>query len=309
MKELLSFLASKTQSFVGLSPLQCKDPGTGAVIAQERIALFAESFNSISPATDIPKFVNDLGELKLTDRVLVFEAAMGAAIRLDVTNPREYPRSEEMIDLAPEHIAALGLGAGTALSHMRVEADITPALSEHYLGWLAMDAYGMHEGYFHWFDSVHKMKVPLTLPPLAMAAYHQGLGRAIWCIGNGAPKAVNQIIERFPVERRAEIWRGVGLMVCFWGAKDEQELKGFYKVSKQFRPYLQQGVAQAVSMRIDMNEVVEETDAAVSVICGASSAEIDELVKDCLAKNTDGVFDSKALVAWQDDIVEHFAKR
>lgn len=308
MKELLAFVAEKTHSLVGQKLTNCKDPGTGDVIAQERIAFFAEAFNSMGVDTDIKRFVTDLGELKLTDRVVVFEAAMGSAIRLDVTHPREYPRSLEMIDLAPEHIAALGLGAGHALSNLRVEVDITPALSEHYLGWLAMDAYGMHEGYFHWFNSVHSMKAPLTLPPLAMAAYHQGLGRAIWCICNGEPKAVSQILERFPAERRSELWRGVGLMVCFWGAKDERELKEFFNVSKRFRPYLQQGVAQAVSMRTDMNEVVEETDAAVKVICGASCFEVDELAKAYMAKHTGEVFDSKAMVAWQDALVAHFSK-
>ncbi len=309
MKELLAFLGAKTQSLVGQRFNLIKDPGTGSVIAQERLAFFAESFNSLRDDTDIPSYISDLESLKLTDRVVVLEASVGAAICLDVSHPREYSRAEEIMALVPEHFAALGLGAGHALANLRVAADITPALASHYLGWLAMDAYGMHAGYFHWFDCVNSMKIPLSLPPLAMEAYHQGLGRGIWFIANGSPKAVQQLIERFPVERRANLWRGVGLMTSFWGVKDELELKQFVKVSKKFRPYLQQGVAQGISMRTDMGEVVEETAGASNVICGASAPEIAHLAKMAMNRNTGSVFDSKAMLDWQDNLVAHFAER
>ncbi len=305
MKELLSLLAVKTQSLVGKRFPRLQSPRTTSDVGREPLAMLAESHNSLEPNTDLPRFVADLAGLKLTERVVVFEGAFSAAISLDVSHPREYARAAELVDLAPEHISGLGLGVGHALSNLQVEANITASFADHFLGFMAMDSYGMHEGYFRWYESVQNMKAP-NLPPVAMAGYDQGLGRALWFMTAGEPKALQLLLDRFRPERRANLWRGVGLMASFWGGLDDLQLKQYLKFSKQFRPCLQQGAAQGISMRTDMGEVISETNCAAAVLCEATSAAIAEVAEACLIESTTGPFDSRAYLAWQHALTEFF---
>ncbi|MBX9666050.1 MAG: DUF1702 family protein [Candidatus Obscuribacterales bacterium] len=307
MKELLSFFSNKTKSLVGQQFVRLQGPEKSTRTAQEALAFLAESYNAVGPDTDLPRFVAECEKLNLIQRVVAYEGAFSAAICLDVSHPREHARAVEMADLAPAHVAALGLGTGHALARLRVEADITLPLSEHYLGWMAMDAYGMHEGYFHWFDSVQNMRVPLKLPPLAMAAFDQGLGRALFFIANGDAHAVQQLLERFPVARRSSLWRGIGLMVGFWGTDDELQMTRLLKFSKEFRPYFQQGAAQGVSLRVDWDDVIDHTKASAELICKASVNEVADVSSACMAIHTGDTFDTRSYVNWQNELVKFFA--
>ncbi len=306
MKELLSFFAGKTRSLVGQRFPGLENPCNTSFVGHERLAFLAEAVNSVEYNTDLPRFVANLDGLKLTDRIVAYEGAFSAAIRLDVSHPREYSRAAELVELAPDHISGLGLGVGHALSSLQVEVDIAPALAEHFLGFMAMDAYGMHEGYFRWYDSIHNMKIPSNLPPVARAAYDQGLGRALWFISAGKPATMQQLLDRFPPQRRSDMWRGVGLMTSFWGGMDDSQLKQLLKCSQQFRPFLQQGAAQGISLRTDMGEVVAETDVAAKVICEATSEQIAEVAETSLIASTTGVFDARAYLFWQRSLTEFF---
>jgi len=309
MKEIFSLLSSKTSSLVGKKPAKLQDPGSGSRVAQARLAFFVEAFNSISADTDLKAYTKDLESLRLPDRVVAYEGAYSAAICLDISNPREISRASELTELAPSHVAGLGLGAGHALSNLGVSAEVTDSFADHFLGVMAMDAYGMHEGYFHWYERVQSMRAPVNLPPLAMAAFDQGLGRGIWFICNGDAKAVRQILERFPLERRSDLWRGVGLMVGFWGADDEATLKGFLKCPREFMPYMQSGAAQGVSMRTDMDDVLDYTKASAEVICGANAEELAEMATSSMMKHTSDVFDTRAYFGWQNEMVKFFAEQ
>lgn len=308
MKAFLSFVSSKTQSLLGHQiPRHKVHPG-GSKVAHAPLTLLAESANAIGPDTDITKWVDSLKSLKLSDRIVAYEGSFGTAVCLDASHPTEQSRVAQMVELAPDHLAGLGLGVGHALASLNITADISQAVSEHYLGWMAMDSYGMNQGYFHWYDSVQNMQVPKNLPPLAMAAFEQGLGRAIWFISNGDPKVIQPLLERFPVTRQPNLWRGVGLMTSFWGAEDEQGMKKLLKLSKQFRPFFQQGAAQGVSFRVDLDDVNDYTEAASRLICSASIDEIGELCELLMVQNTGDTFDSRAYHSWQNALVDFFSE-
>ena len=307
MKELLSFVSSKTQSLLGQSFPQLKVRGSEQNVARNVLAFFAEAANTVRPNTDIDDWVKSLGSLKITERIVAYEASFATAVCLDVSNPQEQSRTARMLELSPEHIAGLGLGVGHALSTLNISADITPSISEHYLGWMAMDAYGMSEGYFRWCDRIYAVKTPPDLPPLAMSAFDQGLGRGIWFAANGDAAMIHGLVERFPLWRQPNLWRGVGLMTSFWGAEDEFSMKQLLRFSKQFRPFFQQGAAHGVSFRCDLDEVTEYTKAAAQLICGATVSEINELSQVLMAQNMRDNFDSRAYLNWQNDLTKLFS--
>lgn len=306
MKELLSFLASKTQALVGQKFVAHYDRGSSSQVVQTKLDMLTDAFHNVGD-DNIPQLAASLASMKVTDRIVVTESSFYAAMCLDISRPLEFSRVALLAELVPDHIASLGLGVGHVMSALQVDADITQALSEHYLGWMAMDAYGMHEGYFRWFDSVHKMKMPEGLPPLAQEAFDQGLGRGLWFIAGGDSDTILNLVNSFPIARRFSMWRGIGLNVGFWGAFDEKQIRQLYKASGKFLPYFQQGVVQAVAMRCDIDEVEDHTRAGSEIVCGAPIHEISELAHTLMQKVPGGPAESRTFFGWQNEIVDFFS--
>ncbi|HNH75653.1 MAG TPA: DUF1702 family protein [Candidatus Obscuribacter sp.] len=306
MKELLGFLESKSNLLPGLKFGLPKIPTAKKRASQIPLDLFADSFNSVGD-NDLKDLVASLSGLSLVERVVFFEGAFSAAICQDMTRPLEYSRAAELASIAPGHIAGLGLGAGHALSRLGSPADLSPAVADQYLGWLAMDAHGMHEGYFNWYNSVYELAVPEGLCEVSREAFDQGLGRAIWFIASSDWRSIEGLVSRFPISRRFNLWRGIGLMAGFWGADDEQQFKKLFNASGKFKAFFQQGVAHAVCMRYDMDEVLDYTAAASELICGAPTEKVAEMASGYMEKAVVNGLDSKSYISWQSEIVAFFS--
>lgn len=147
----------------------------------------------------------------------------------------------------------------------------------------------------------------VSLPPIAAEAFDQGLGRALWFIAGSDWRIIEQLVERFSYKRRFSLWRGIGLMAGFWGAEDEQQLKKLFKAASTFRPFFQQGAAQAVCMRYDMDDVADHNDSAAKLICGGSTAEVADLARSRMEKFAGEVMDSKVYFSWQNELVDFFS--
>lgn len=307
MKELLSFLKLKTQTLAGQKFDAPEMTGNGSLLAQFPLDMLANGFHAVGD-DDLVHLVKSFDSLKMTERVVACEGAFTAAICLDISKPLDFSRADQLANLAPTHIAGLGLGVGHALSTLGVAADISPSIAENYLGWLALDAYGMHEGYFRWFDSVHNMRVPKGLSPLAQEAFDQGLGRGLWFIAECDAETISNLVGRFPVTRRSSLWRGIGLMTGFWGAEDEKEIKRLLRFSGPFRAFFQQGIAQAVHMRFEMDEIVDHTDAACEIALGASTEEMATFASELIQTIPGSPADSRTMHRWQNEIVEFFSQ-
>lgn len=306
MKELLSFLKSKTQALVGQKFVVPKCPNKDSLIAFNGLDLLWDAFHAVGD-DNMDAIVASLDGMKVTERVVVCEGSFYGAIFQDISRPLEVSRTAQLAEMAPQHIGGLGLGLGHAFSNMKLAPDITPELSESYVGWLAMDAYGMHEGYFRWFDSIQKMREPVELPAIAREAFDQGLGRAIYFISGGHAQTIVDLVNRFPLARRFSLWRGIGLMTGFWGIDDEAQIKRLLKLSGVGRPHFQQGITWAVSMRYDMNEVEDFTKAAAETGCGASVLEIASLAQELMQKVPGHPAESRTLFNWQNQLVDFFS--
>ena len=62
-----------------------------------------------------------------------------------------------------EHAYMVHVGAGWALAQLRLRVDRALAHLDPLLGWLAVDGYGFHQGYFRWPESVDRQWVPRSL--------------------------------------------------------------------------------------------------------------------------------------------------
>ena len=109
------------------------------------------------------------------------------------------------------------VGAGWALAQLRLRVDRALARLDPLLGWLAVNGYGFHHGYFHgprrWIAS--ESRVGST--GYARRVFDQGLGRSLWFVEGAEVARIAATIARFPASRHADLWSGVGLACAYAG--------------------------------------------------------------------------------------------
>ena len=119
-------------------------------------------------------------------RGFAFEgAAMGLAL-LDFLTPWRRNRLREFLRGAGEAHAYMTLvGAGWAWARLPVNVPRAGLRLEPLLGWLALDGWGFHEGFFHWPKYIAGQPPPGKLNGFERRVFDQGFGRSFWFV-NGA---------------------------------------------------------------------------------------------------------------------------
>jgi hypothetical protein len=170
------------------------------------------------------------------------------------------------------YMAYVGVGWGMA----RLPRFRWPSLhtTDPLLRWLALDGYGFHQAYFHTdryiYEQFRNTRVWWPAEPqwYAARAIDQGIGRALWFVGGTDVDLVATMIDKFPAQRRADLYSGAGLAATYAGGADEEELRMFWRRAGDYRPHVAQGSAFAAEARIRAGLVVPHTGVATSVFCG-----------------------------------------
>ncbi len=165
------------------------------------------------------------------------------------------------------------VGAGWAAARLPCKLGTTLRRLDPLLGWLAVDGYGFHEGYFHWPSSIDAQVVPRQLHGYARRAFDQGLGRSLWFVRCGDVPRIIETIARFPEERRPDLWSGIGLAAVYAGGVDQVALKALLGAAGPQRPGLAQGAAFAAKARLLPDLATEHTELACRVLCDLPAAQ------------------------------------
>lgn len=180
---------------------------------------------------------------------------------------------------ADRHIYMAYVGVGWAFARLPRWRWPTVALEDPLLGWLALDGYGFHQAYFHTRRYVaerfrdRRAAWPVTAPhDYTGRAVDQGVGRALWFVEGTDVARVADRIRTFPENRRADLWSGAGLAATYAGGVDEPELRTFWTLAGDYRPYVSQACAFAADARVRAGLVTEHTELATGVFCGMSPA-------------------------------------
>jgi len=201
-------------------------------------------------------------------RGFAFEgAAMGLAL-LDRFTPWRR-RWHTFTDIfAQPHIYMMHVGLGWALARLRRRVEPHLSQLDPLLGWLAIDGYGFHEGYFKWPRYVEARVLPGRLHGYALRAFDQGLGRSIWFVRGARVSAVRETVDAFEPARRPDLWSGVGLACTYAGGVGRAEMERLREAAGSHRPPLAQGAAFAAETRRRAGNVNAHAEAACEVFCG-----------------------------------------
>lgn len=141
------------------------------------------------------------------------------------------------------------------------------------LGWVIVDGYGFHEGFFATRRYVERRAVPTRLSSYAQQVFDQGLGRAIWFARGAVVRDIGSTIGGFPTNRQADLWSGIGLASAYGGGTDRDSLLTLRDVAGPYRAQLARGAATAPAGRELAGNQAAHTDLACEVFCGLSSYE------------------------------------
>ncbi len=238
----------------------------------ERVGVtFIEGYHTALEA-DEAMLGSRLNEIEAEWRGFAFEgAAMGLAL-LDFITPWKTSRLQSFIRGAgASHIYMIHVGAGWAMARLPVRPERFISRLDPLLGWLAMDGYGFHEGYFGGPAYFAAKSQPARLGEYAARVFDQGLGRSLWFVEGADVQAIAATVASFPEARQADLWSGVGLACAYAGGQDRPGLEALCDKAGRYRPEMAQGAAFAAKARLRAGNLVAHTDLACQVICGVSA--------------------------------------
>ncbi|MER7756991.1 DUF1702 family protein [Kitasatospora sp. NPDC097643] len=179
---------------------------------------------------------------------------------------------------AGPYVFAVYLGAGMGLARLRRDPEpFRRRLKDDVFGWVVLDGYGFHEGFFAHRRHVQERAVPRHLSGYGLSAFDHGLGRSIWFATGADVKRVVATIEAFPESRRGDLWAGVGLACGYTGGVDEPTVEAVRDRAEGYRDRLAEGVVVAARARHQVGNAAAYDEIACRVVCGTGSREAAEI--------------------------------
>ncbi|HSR53284.1 MAG TPA: DUF1702 family protein [Acidobacteriota bacterium] len=207
----------------------------------------------------------------------------GAAMALALLDKLSFSRRDRLVRFsrsqAKRHIYMIHVGFGWALARFPWKVEKQAVSSHALLGWLALDGFGFHQGFFRTSSYVERRKRPRGLSSSALRVVDQGLGRSLWFVKVADPRRIAETISRFDSSRRPDLWSGVGLACAYAGAPDAGHMRALIRGAEATGAGLdfRQGVAFAAAARERAGNPAPHTESASRFICGKSPEELSQL--------------------------------
>jgi enediyne biosynthesis protein E3 len=279
-EDRVSLLGQARRRFLGLSATEASFTKRGFVAREdkarqclEQIGItFLYGYHAALEETAFKPLARRLSTVESDLRGFAFEgAAMGLAL-LDCVTPWRKDRWRTFTERVGEpHIYMMHVGLGWALARLRRNVTAHLVQLDSLLGWLVVDGYGFHEGYFSWPRYVEQRAVPTHLDGYERRVFDQGLGRSVWFVKGADVAAIASAINAFPHERRDDLWSGVGLACAYAGGCECGALESLRAAARGHWPALAQGVAFAAKTRHRAANLNDHTETVCRLICGRSA--------------------------------------
>jgi enediyne biosynthesis protein E3 len=253
---------------------------------------FLAGYHGAIAAESLEKLVIELNAIDAEYRGFSHEgAAMGLTLS-DFFTPWQGNRLQQFLRGAGDaylYLAYVGMGWALArlpggisryLRTLNRADNSKPQFS--LLGWLAIDGYGFHQGYFYWREQVEKQIIPKNLSGYAVRAFDQGLGRSLCFVLGLDVKRIAATIQLFSEARRSHLWSGVGLAAAYAGGLSRSEMMELGELSQTYLPDLAQGIAFAAKARLRAGYLPEHTEQICQLVWQQSSVVVAAMTDEAL---------------------------
>jgi hypothetical protein len=269
LRKLVFSISTKEASFSKLG-FRCSD-----VSLQKRLEgiaiVFVENYNLAVSCNSIDCLGKQLNEIDKDMRGFAFEgAAMGLAVADFFMFWQPSKVKAFLSGPAQEYDFLVHVGVGWAIARLKMNVDKALSNLDPLIGWLAIDGYGFHEGFFSFPKYVDQHFLPSHISGYVARAFDQGLGRSIWFVEGADIEKIPKTVSAFPEHRHADLWSGVGLACAYAGIRDKQELEKLKSAAGKYKANLAQGAIFAAMARQKANNLAEHTNLTCQVFCGLS---------------------------------------
>ena len=312
----VSILGQARKRFLGLSPTEASFARRGFLVGEEKArhrleqigVTFLSGYHAALEESGFVPLARRLSAVERDFQGFAFEgAAMGLTL-LDCLTPWRKDRWRTFVDdLANHHIYMMHVGLGWALARLRRPVTSHLARLDPLLGWLAVDGYGFHEGYFGWPRYIERREIPSRLEAYELRVFDQGLGRSIWFVKGADVAAVVNTINSFPSARREDLWSGLGLACAYAGGCDRAAIESLRVNANEHLPAFAQGVAFAAKTRQRAKNLNHHTEIVCRLICG-HTAEETAAITDAALEDLSEVDGLPAYEMWRRRIQNEFVQ-
>lgn len=275
----VSLIGQARKRVFGLSPAEASFTRRGFLAgedeARQRLekigTTFLSGYHFALEEITFTTLAQRLASVETEFRGFAFEgAAMGLAL-LDCFTPWRKDRWRTFTEtFGRPHVYMMHVGLGWALARLRRSVTSYLAELDPLLGWLMLDGYGFHEGYFHW-PQYERGAIPSRLDGYTLRVFDQGLGRSMWFVKGANVAAVASAINTFPSARRSDLWSGVGLACAYAGGCEPAALDSLRVAALGYLPAFAQGVAFAAKTRQRAGNLNAHTETVCRFIWGRSA--------------------------------------
>src|SRR5690349_8538786 len=315
VQQRVSFLGQARRRVFGLSPAEAtfakRGFRAGEEQARERLeqigVTFLRGYHAALEETEFMTLARRLSTIDTETRGFAFEgAAMGLAL-LDCMTPWRKDRWHTFTDrFAKPHVYMMHVGLGWALARLRRGVTSHLVQLDPVLGWLVVDGYGFHEGYFNWRRYIEQRTTPTHLNGYEQRVFDQGLGRSLWFVKGADIVSVVNAIAAFPAARYEDLWSGVGLACAYAGGCGRAAIGSLRTAASAHLAAFAQGVAFAAKTRQRAANLNTHTEIVCRLICGRS-AEATAALTDVALENLRADDGLPAYEVWRRRIQNNFA--
>ncbi|HEX3530745.1 MAG TPA: DUF1702 family protein [Thermoanaerobaculia bacterium] len=176
----------------------------------------------------------------------------------------------------------LHAGAGWALAFPLLSGRALLARLDPLLGAIALDGYGFYRAYFFPRRTIDRSRLPRWISAAAGRSFDVGVGRRLWFLDadDADMERVLTLAARFPADRRADLWTGLGEACSFGGGRDAGTVAVLRQAAGPFLPAFAQGVAFAAEVRDRGGFPAQHTELACRTVWERSAEATAAIVRD-----------------------------
>jgi hypothetical protein len=198
-------------------------------------------------------------------------AAMGYAL-LDLIVPGRAELHRFLQGPGRRYQCLVYIGAGLVLARFPGNPMRFVDTHDPLLGWLILDGVGFHDGFFNWGEAIGRRHRARQFHGYELSVYDQGVGRSIWFSSGADAERIVGTINKFSVDRRADLWGGVGLACAYAaGVLDTDAISNLRLAAGSYAAQLGVGVGIASLFREQACGHAPHTALACSVLWGQSA--------------------------------------
>jgi enediyne biosynthesis protein E3 len=235
-------------------------------------------------------------------RGFLYEGAGIGLAALDCLMPWKNRIKDFLNGPGSTYIYAVPLGAGMGLARLRRNPERFMRRLDPVLGWIIIDGYGFHEGFFARKRYIEKQEVPKHLSAYARRVFDHGLGRAIWFVRSTNVERVAATIASFPTKRQADLWSGIGLACGYTGGVNHAAVEALQVAAGPYKHHLALGAAIAANARHEVGNPSPHAERACEVLWGLPSETVSQMT-DAARENLPVDGDEPAYEIWRQRLV------